>query len=233
MTEQDESSVLTAKIITSLSLFVLSTIFGLLPYKLMKVLKLDQKKTCREEPAVVVSVLLFFGGGVLLATTFLHLLPEVRDTIHSLSHLEVVRNFKLSLAEFLVVFGFLLMFFAEEVVQKFMMESEKDSTSISAGVSTTTINSNLSHGSHHHISNVSSLRGLMIVFALSIHELFEGFAVGLLMEASGVYLMLAALSLHKFIIAFCIGCELIIQRTEKKFAVAFVVIYSAVTGIGE
>jgi zinc transporter 1/2/3 len=34
---------------------------------------------------------------------------------------------------------------------------------------------------------VSSLRGLLIVLALSIHELFEGFAVGLEKTEHGVY----------------------------------------------
>lgn len=80
---------------------------------------------------------------------------------------------------------------------------------------------------------VSSLRGLLIVLALSIHELFEGFAVGLEKSAKGVYFMFAAVSAHKFVIAFCIGVELMVQRTKLWLAFVYVLIYSAVSALGE
>lgn len=56
-----------------------------------------------------------------------------------------------------------------------------------------------SHGHSHHHSHMpvgesgddvtSALRGLLIVLALSIHELFEGLAVGLESSTSNVWLV--------------------------------------------
>lgn len=98
---------------------------------------------------------------------------------------------------------------------------------------------------------VSSLRGLLIVLALSIHELFEGFAVGLEKTSAsklfsdncrcsiehdsfpGVYFMFAAVSAHKFVISFCIGVELMVQNTKLWLAFVYVVIYSLVSAIGK
>lgn len=80
---------------------------------------------------------------------------------------------------------------------------------------------------------LSSMRGLLIVLALSIHELFEGFAVGLERDPKGVYFMFAAVSAHKYVIAFCIGVELMVQRTKLWLAFTYVLIYSAVSAIGK
>lgn len=72
---------------------------------------------------------------------------------------------------------------------------------------------------HSHIifedSFVKSLRGFLVVFALSIHELFEGFAVGLETSANSVWYMFGAVSAHKLIIAFCVGMELVSTGTKR------------------
>lgn len=52
---------------------------------------------------------------------------------------------------------------------------------------------NQGHGHSHHLATtgndtvVATLRGLLIVLALSIHELFEGLAVGLESSAANVW----------------------------------------------
>ena len=45
--------------------------------------------------------------------------------------------------------------------------------------------------------------------------------------------MFAAVSAHKFVIAFCIGVELMVQRTKLWLAFLYVIIYSLVSAIGE
>lgn len=45
--------------------------------------------------------------------------------------------------------------------------------------------------------------------------------------------MFAAVSAHKFVIAFCIGVELMVQRTKLWLAFVYVIIYSVVSAIGE
>lgn len=79
VTADSLDAVLRAKIITMVTLFVVSMIFGCLPMLLS--LKFDwfTKNTgsdMRSSNQFVLG-LLAFGGGVLFATTFMHLLPEV------------------------------------------------------------------------------------------------------------------------------------------------------------
>lgn len=95
------------------------------------------------------------------------------------------------------------------------------------------------HHVHHHIPPtetdgkiVSSIRGLLIVLALSVHELFEGLAVGLEGSAATVWYMFGAVAAHKYVIAFCVGVELIVARTKFWLAVAYIFTYSVVSPLG-
>ncbi|CAG9565415.1 unnamed protein product [Danaus chrysippus] len=96
-----------------------------------------------------------------------------------------------------------------------------------------------SHGhGHSHMPVTSSddvtsaLRGLLIVLALSIHELFEGLAVGLESSTAHVWYMLGAVSAHKLVIAFCIGVELIATRTKTWVAVIYITTFAIVSPFG-
>ncbi|XP_037294036.1 zinc transporter ZIP1 [Manduca sexta] len=100
---------------------------------------------------------------------------------------------------------------------------------------------NFSHGHSHHHSHMpmmveddvtSALRGLLIVLALSIHELFEGLAVGLESSTSHVWYMLGAVSAHKLVIAFCIGVELIANRTKTWLMIIYVSTFALVSPLG-
>ncbi|XP_073950479.1 zinc transporter ZIP2-like [Choristoneura fumiferana] len=97
------------------------------------------------------------------------------------------------------------------------------------------------HGHSHHHSHMpvsggddvtTALRGLLIVLALSIHELFEGLAVGLESSASHVWYMLGAVSAHKLVIAFCIGVELIASRTKTWLSIVYITTFAIVSPIG-
>ncbi|CAH0756365.1 unnamed protein product [Diatraea saccharalis] len=97
------------------------------------------------------------------------------------------------------------------------------------------------HGHSHNHSHMpaelgdnvtSALRGLLIVLALSIHELFEGLAVGLESSTSNVWYMLGAISAHKLVIAFCIGIELIATKTKTWLAVVYITTFAIVSPIG-
>uniref|UniRef100_A0A2M4A5G5 Putative zinc transporter zip1-like isoform x2 n=1 Tax=Anopheles triannulatus TaxID=58253 RepID=A0A2M4A5G5_9DIPT len=78
----------------------------------------------------------------------------------------------------------------------------------------------------------SSLRGLLIVLALSIHELFEGLAVGLERSPSAVWLLFGAVASHKFVIAFCVAFELLVAAVRFRVAVAYIFVYSVVSPLG-
>ena len=79
---------------------------------------------------------------------------------------------------------------------------------------------------------VSSLRGLLIVLALSVHELFEGLAVGLEGSASNVWFLFGAVAAHKLVLAFCVGIELIVAKTYKWLAFVYIITFSVVSPIG-
>lgn len=102
------------------------------------------------------------------------------------------------------------------------------------------------HHHHHHHHNhshvpmadsnedpvIASIRGLLIVLALSIHELFEGLAIGLESSSSRVWYMFAAVSAHKLVIAFCVGVELVSAKTKPCLSFTYTLIFAVVSPIG-
>jgi zinc transporter 1/2/3 len=55
----------------------------------------------------------------------------------------------------------------------------------------------------------AALRGFLIVLALSLHEMFEGVALGLFSEQSSVWFLFLAISFHKYVISFCLGMQFV------------------------
>ncbi|EDW01999.1 zinc transporter ZIP1 [Drosophila grimshawi] len=78
----------------------------------------------------------------------------------------------------------------------------------------------------------SSMRGLGIILALSLHELFEGMAIGLEGSVGTVWFMFAAVAAHKLVLAFCVGMELLVARTRTTLAIIYLITFSIVTPIG-
>ena len=58
----------------------------------------------------------------------------------------------------------------------------------------------------------SLLRTAFVVTSLSFHSLLAGLTLGLESEASGVWINLAAIASHKFVIAFSVGVELVSSK---------------------
>ena len=57
-----------------------------------------------------------------------------------------------------------------------------------------------------------AMRGFFIMLAISLHAVFEGIAMGLGTKASMVWYLCFAIAVHKFIIAFCIGLQVIVTN---------------------
>lgn len=216
---------------------------GMLPVCVFE--RLGIRRRARGAANTMLRLILNFGGGVLLCTTFLHLLPEVREGVQQLiddSTLSADTPMVDQLAEFIMCLGFFVMYSVEELVHGLIgsgdchahgsddhhhhhhhHHSENDSDHVhqpqqkeSNGVT------NLSYDKDEPVSgrvaNYNScssletaadkkatqtaqpekstastrlvLRGFLIVGALSIHELFEGLAVGLEKNAAQVSHML-------------------------------------------
>jgi zinc transporter 1/2/3 len=78
----------------------------------------------------------------------------------------------------------------------------------------------------------SSVRNFLLVLALSIHELFEGFAIGLQTSTSYVWYMLGAASSHKLVLAFCVGVELVSSRTKFTLSLMYISTFALVSPLG-
>jgi len=103
---------MTTKLITMTLLAVVSLILGFLPLKISKYFINDDNIWKR----TFTSVLLCFGGGVLFATSFIHMLPEVRENIE-----ESGIDFDgVPMAEILICAGFFFIYFIEESVHFFL-----------------------------------------------------------------------------------------------------------------
>ena len=75
-------------------------------------------------------------------------------------------------------------------------------------------------------------RGLLIVLALSTHELFEGLAVGLEKSSGHVWYLLIAISTHKFVIAFCLGLKLVLTKITIKSVFGCIFLFAFVSPMG-
>lgn len=87
-----------AKITAMITLAMSSTIIGLLPACF--------SRRCRTNFPLLISAMLCFGGGVLLATSLVHMLPEIRTTLHG--------NWK-QYAELLYCAGFFVLYLVDEI----------------------------------------------------------------------------------------------------------------------
>lgn len=282
--EHDHTATNIAKGITMLVLFVLSMGSGILPMMLTKYFNWsDPNRDPRAN--LLVSSLLSFGGGALLATTIMHLLPEIDEIIKSLQHEGALPELDFSLTNLLMAVGFFIIYMVEELVHAYLRKHQKDrqkaqeafvrghsareslkdaalrhdreKKTVKDGIITVSTadlidnehidhshqhaGHNHSHEHHHHShipvidSNdliVSSIRGLLIVLALSVHELFEGLAVGLEHEPGNVYYMFASVAAHKIVIAFCIGVELMVHKTQNWLVIVYVFVYAIVSPLG-
>lgn len=121
------------KILVLTLLGVVRLFFGLVPLKITKNLKLwgesashklVERRRVRVDAAI--TLCLCFGGGVLLGTCFIHMIPEVRETIEAVKRTDssvVSHDTSFPFAEFLICCGFFLVYVIEEVVHRLFVYS--------------------------------------------------------------------------------------------------------------
>jgi len=79
---------------------------------------------------------------------------------------------------------------------------------------------------------MSSVRGLLVVVALSVHSLFEGMAVGLEETTGGVWQLFLAISVHSIAVVFCIGTEMVSSGLGQVRIIVSMLILGLVTPLG-
>lgn len=89
------------------------------------------------------------------------------------------------------------------------------------------VNTSTKHHNQRHY-----LRSYLLLIALSIHALFEGLAVGLFKNVDRMVELLGALIIHKCILAFSIGINLVQHNFPLSMVVKSSLLFSAMSPIG-
>ncbi|XP_059090220.1 zinc transporter ZIP3-like isoform X2 [Tigriopus californicus] len=189
---------------------------------------------------VILSFLLNLGGGVLIANCFCHWLPEVRAAFggHGIGDEWPLAEIILCLGFFLVRFleeviqscaqntphGHSHRGYPESEQQVRMVNTTSDDlgprecTPIRPKRSVVSpqscdpqpVNDILEKQSEHIF--VSTIRTVFAIVALSFHSVIEGLALSYESDETGIWMNFGALALHKFVIAFSIGVELMTSQ---------------------
>jgi zinc transporter ZupT len=75
-------------------------------------------------------------------------------------------------------------------------------------------------------------RSIMIVTALSFHSFFEGLAIGLSDTKTGVWQLLFAIAIHKFVISFAVGLEIYSETFNLKRVSVYMIVFSLFSPLG-
>ena len=103
-----------SKVVIIFIMLTISLLFGLIPLKIVERLKFTAH-TSRSTTQKVISLLNCFAGGVFLATTFLHLFPEVKEGMEELLTERGVET-TFPITEFMVTGGMFVIMFIEHLV---------------------------------------------------------------------------------------------------------------------
>merc|ERR1712154_662856 len=79
---------------------------------------------------------------------------------------------------------------------------------------------------------VATARGFLVVLALSIHDLFEGVALGVARRESSAWFLLLAFASHKWVISACLGLKWARSALRPVIAVLYMTVFCAVSPIG-
>merc|ERR550525_1616478 len=179
------------------------------------------------------SCLICFGGGVILTSCLTHMLPDVNEVVVAAVAAGTFPDSGLPVAEILVLAGFLLIYLVEELkhfvlVKYGNLEDETNEKHNGGG-----------HG-HSHDNIVlpteagfqAAARGFLLVLALSIHDLFEGVALGVARRQASVWFLLLAFASHKWVIAGCLGLKWARSALRPVLSVLYMTVFCLVSPVG-
>jgi len=154
-------------------------------------------------------------------------------------------------AEFTVSFGFFLILILEQIVQECKEEHTQYNVLQAEIMKSSTVNPlqgpEAERHFDHEVEAGSStvnvpvdheppprpmLRSLALLFALSLHSLFEGLAVGLQSDVSDLIHILVAVVLHKLVVAFSLGLNLVQTELSVSSIVKSNFLFSITSPVG-
>ena len=234
--------------IFSVKIFILFVIFfesylsALLPIKVLN--------TCFHENYVMDKALDYlncFVGGVFLSTTFLHILPDIRGGVITVTNQAQLKS-DFPISEFLIVFFFLASLTIEYIIANFKerINNQKD---IHVNCTSDVENQNSENqsgrlGKPHHKEitplvleeskeSTLGIRRFYLLTAVYVHGLVEGIVLGLTSNFGEFWSLLLAIVLHKTIIMLSLSLNLKKQKQSmtKELAIIFVISSSTPMGI--
>jgi len=196
----------------------------------------------------VASILLCFGAGVLLATSFLHILPESREGMNAVQESLGIE----CLAEIVFCGGFFLVYFIECLIHLLLSQSFKARKCLHKNLSPCNTIPECPNPHGHtddkevcrpstkdacpkevdSVLSKAALTNFITALALSSHSLLEGLAVGVEKHVKDVWALFIAISLHKCVIAFCMCLELIQSGTSKLLFILYLAAFCLMSPIG-
>ncbi|XP_022250095.1 zinc transporter ZIP1-like [Limulus polyphemus] len=182
-------------------------------------------------------------------------MPEVRASFERywLQLKDDIGGYRFPIPELIVCFGFISVYIIEEVLNAVLGSGRQRTESISihssalfnsgntreghdksATYGSTTIKHTPSNDLHDAspVSSKFSIRGMIIICALSFHSIFEGFAVGLQENEKETWTLFFAVAVHKFVIAFVVGLEVYSQSTYAIAVIIYMAIFAVMSPLG-
>lgn len=200
------------------------------------------------------------GAGIFVAICFMGLMPVVNSEFEKYFKASGMVNVTYPFAEFTTLIGFFLVLFLEEMVticrkrEKPVLHLDDVSTELSQGLltepledySTTNLEeisirdgkssseggSNTPHCHSHLVGiNESGLTFFVLIFATSVHSIFEGLALGLMNEPSKASHIFIGIILHECIVAAALGLNSIRLNPEES-GIKFGILFSSTVPLG-
>jgi len=223
-------AIVVAQVVSMLCLGLVTWIVGVLP--LLGVRKGWLKESESQQTQTMVnlfSALTCFGGGVILTSCLTHMLPDVNEVVVMAIEDGSFPDSGLPVAEIFVLAGFLMIYMLEEVLHHILVKSghlkEEEGEHAKPG-----------HSHDNAIPSEEGLqataRGFLVILALSIHDLFEGVALGVARRESSVWFLLLAFASHKWVIAGCLGLAWARSALKPLVAILYMTVFCMVSPIG-
>jgi len=234
-------AIVVAKVMSMLGLGLVTWILGLLPLVGVRRGWISESESTQTTFMVnFFSCLTSFGGGVILTSCLTHMLPDVNEVLAEALENKTFPNSGLPVGEILVLAGFFMIYMLEEVVHLVLVKTghikpDGDEPTQKSKVAS-------GHGHSHDAVDVHSegkeegiqamARGFLVVLALSIHDLFEGVALGVARRESSVWFLLLAFASHKWVIAGTLGLKWARSALRPLVAVVYMSVFCFVSPIG-
>uniref|UniRef100_A0A1B6FPY5 Zinc/iron permease n=1 Tax=Cuerna arida TaxID=1464854 RepID=A0A1B6FPY5_9HEMI len=234
-----------SKVLALLGILIFSILFGIVPIFMSR---------CVRSPKVqwLNNAVICFSGGTLLGISFLHLMPETRESVHALRLQGKMTSFpaSVSLADTIIVAGFFAIYVMDELIHALLewagvdhshkphgRDPQADSITyiprqLTKDQTTSTDNAAV-EPAQREFHNIH-IPGILTILALSFHDIFEGLALGIQEHNMDVYFLFLSVATHKFAIAFSVSLDFLLSGVDPKVIVLYTVIFSLVNpgGIG-